>query len=95
MAAAELTLVLSGHLRRPQSADLRPFWRGFIELQKKLPAGKPVRQIVAHSWNPDLATLAHAVYAPQAERHEHQACFFRSSCFRSSLLTVSSRASIV
>ena len=76
MAAAELTLVLSGHLRRPQSADLRPFWRGFIELQKKLPAGKPVCQIAAHSWNPDLAPLAHAVYVPQAERHEHQACFY-------------------
>lgn len=76
MAAAELTLVLSGHLRRPQSADLRPFWRGFIELQKKLPADKPVRQIVAHSWNPDLAPLALAVYAAQAERHEHQACFY-------------------
>ncbi len=76
MAVAELTLVLSGHLRRPQSADMRPFWRGFIELQKKLPAGKPVRQIVAHSWNPELAPLAHAVYAPQAERHEHQARFY-------------------
>lgn len=73
---AELTLVLSGHLLRPQSADLRPFWLGFIELQKKLPAGKPVRQIVAHSWNPDLAPLVRAVYAPQAERHEHQACFY-------------------
>ena len=44
MAAANLTLVLSGHLRRPESADLRPFWRGFIELQKKLPAGKSVRR---------------------------------------------------
>lgn len=76
MATSELTLVLSGHLRRPQSADLRPFWRGFIELQKKLPTGKPVSQIVAHSWNPDLAPLAHAVYAPQVERHEHQACFY-------------------
>ncbi len=76
MPAAELTLVLSGHLRRPQSADLQPFWRGFIELQKRLPASKPVSQIVAHSWNPDLAPLACAVYAPQTERHEHQACFY-------------------
>jgi hypothetical protein len=65
MATAELTLVLSGHLCRPQSADLRPFWRGFIELQKKLPSGKPVSQIVAHSWNPGLASLAYAAYAPQ------------------------------
>jgi hypothetical protein len=76
MAASELKLVLSGHMRRPQSADLRPFWRGFIELQKKLPAGKPVRQIVVHSWNPDLAPLARAVYAPRAECHEHQDCIY-------------------
>ncbi|MEN3373023.1 hypothetical protein [Dechloromonas sp. ZS-1] len=76
MADTELTLVLSGHLCRPQSADLRPFWRGFVELQKKLPAGKPVRQIVAHSWNPDLAHLARTVYGPQLERHEQQACFY-------------------
>lgn len=73
---AGLTLVLSGHLIRPQSADLRPFWLGFIELQKKLPVSKPISQIVAHSWNPDLAPLVRAVYAPQAERHEHQACFY-------------------
>lgn len=76
MATAELTLVLSGHLCRPQSADLRPFWRGFIELQKKLPSGKPVSQIVAHSWNPGLASLAYAAYAPQKECHENQACFY-------------------
>lgn len=82
MAAAELTLVLSGHLRRPQSADLRPFWRGFIELQKKLPIGKPVRQIVAHSWNPDLASLAYAVYAPEVGLHEHQACFYPEFMFQ-------------
>jgi hypothetical protein len=82
MAVAELTLVLSGHLRRPQSADLRPFWRGFIELQKKLPAGKPVRQVVAHSWNPDLAPLVRAVYAPHAECHEHQACFYPEFMFQ-------------
>jgi hypothetical protein len=76
MEGAELTLVLSGHLRRPQSADLRPFWRGFIELQKKLPAKKLVSQIVVHSWNPDLADLARVVYAPHAELHEHQVCFY-------------------
>lgn len=79
---AELTLVLSGRLRQPQSLDLRPFWSAFIELQKKLPVGKPVRQIVAHSWNPDLAPLAQAVYAPQAERHEHQPCFYQELMLR-------------
>lgn len=76
MASSELTLVLSGHLCRPQSADLRPFWRGFIELQKKLPAKKPVSQIVVHSWNPELAGLARTVYAPHAELHEHQTPFY-------------------
>ncbi len=76
MAVAELTLVLSGHLRRPQSADLRPFWRGFIELQKKLPAGKAVRQIVAHSWNPELESLADFVYKPIIQSHELQQLFY-------------------
>ena len=71
----ELTLVLSGHLCRPQSADLRPFWRGFIELQRKLPTSRKVGQIVVHSWNPELAGLARAVYAPHAECHEIQPCF--------------------
>lgn len=72
----ELTLVLSGHVCRPQTADLRPFWRGFIELQRKLPTSRKVGQIVVHSWNPELAGLARAVYAPHAECHETQPCFY-------------------
>jgi hypothetical protein len=76
MATAELTLVLSGHLRRPNSADLRPFWQGFIELQKRLPKSKPVRQIVAHSWNPELGSLADFVYKPTARTHERQKLFY-------------------
>lgn len=76
MTGNELTLVLSGHLCRPHSADLRPFWRGFIELQKKLPSSKPVHQVVVHSWNPELADLAQVVYAPQVACHEHQGCFY-------------------
>ena len=60
MPRDELTLVLSGHLCRPQSADLRPFWRGFIELQRKLPTSRKLGQIVVHSWNPELAGLARA-----------------------------------
>lgn len=76
MSDAELTVVLSGHLCRPQSADMRPFWRGFIELQRKLPATRRVRHIVVHSWNPELAGLARLVYAPHAECHERQPCFY-------------------
>lgn len=76
MSDAELTVVLSGHLCRPQSADMRPFWRGFIELQRKLPATRRVRHFVVHSWNPELAGLARLVYAPHAECHERQPCFY-------------------
>ena len=72
----ELTLVLSGHVCRPQTADLRPFWCGFIELQRKLPTDRKVEQIVVHSWNPELADLARLVYAPHAECHEIQPCFY-------------------
>lgn len=86
VASAELTLVLSGHVRLPQSADLRPFWRGFIELQKKLPSDKPVRQIVTQSWNPDLGPLARAVYAPDAERHEDETRFQTELMYQIKLL---------
>lgn len=76
MPSDELTLVLSGHLCRPQSVDLRPFWHGFIELQRKLPISRKLGQIVVHSWNPEMAGLARSVYAPQAESHEAQPCFY-------------------
>ena len=75
MKGSGLTLVLSGHLCRPQTADHRTFWHGFIELQRRLPADKKVEKIVAHSWNPELADLVSNVYAPNADRHEHQRCF--------------------
>jgi hypothetical protein len=76
MVRDKLTIVLSGYLCRPQSADLRPFWHGFIELQHKLPTSRKVSQIVVHSWNPELASLAQVVYAPNLECHEAQPCFY-------------------
>ncbi len=76
MPDADLTLVLSGHLCRPQSADMRPFWCGFIELQRKLPTTRRVKYVVAHSWNQDLAGLVRLVYSPEAELHEPQASFY-------------------
>jgi hypothetical protein len=75
MSEVDLTLVLSGHLCRPESADMRPFWRGFIELQRKLPSSRKVRHIAAHSWNPELADLARFVYGSDVERHESQNSF--------------------
>lgn len=72
MPGSGLTLVLSGYLCRPQTANTRPFWLGFIELQRRLPSKKPVERIVAHSWNLELADLAKYVYAPQAYCHQHK-----------------------
>lgn len=77
MQQDELTLVLSGHLRRPQSVDLKPFWRGFIELQRKLPTLRKIGQIAVHSWNPELTDLAQVVYGPHFQCHEKQSCFYR------------------
>jgi hypothetical protein len=76
MSEVDLTLVLSGHLCRTESADMRPFWRGFIELQRKLPSARKVRHIAAHSWNPELADLARFVYSPDVECHEQQLSFY-------------------
>ena len=74
MAGSGMTLVLCGNLCQSQSADMRPLWDGFIELQKRLPSEKSVEQIVVHSWNPELADLASVVYEPQVECHEPQRC---------------------
>lgn len=71
-----LTIILSGHVRRPQSADLRPFWRGFIELQSKLPSCAEVKGFLVHSWNPELSALIDLVYSPRASQYEGQACFY-------------------
>lgn len=79
VVGSSLTLVLFGQLGHYQHAHLRPFWSGFIELQKRLPADKIVGQIVAHSWNPDLAGLARFVYAPIIEHHEHQGGIYPES----------------
>ncbi|NLR75022.1 hypothetical protein [Leeia aquatica] len=68
----EITLVLSGHVCRSQSTDMRPFWSGYIELQRKLPADCKIKHIATHSWNPELADLVNFVYAPAAVLHERQ-----------------------
>lgn len=72
----ELILVLSGDICHPQSADMLPFWCGFIELQRKLCSSIKVSQIVGHSWNPELSDLVELVYAPQAKLHEQQSCSY-------------------
>ncbi len=76
MTDSGLTLVMSGYLCRPQSANLLPFWHGFIELQRRLPLEKAVKKIVAHSWNMELADLAKHVYGNQTNYHENQHWFY-------------------
>lgn len=76
MPKVDLVLVLSGHICRPQSVDMRPFWKGFIELQRKLPVSRNIRFSAVHSWNPEFADLVKLVYAPDAERHEKQNNFY-------------------
>jgi hypothetical protein len=71
-----LVIVLSGHTCRPYSADLRPFWNGFIELQRKLPSHVNIQGIFVHSWNPEYSDLVDLVYAPRSPLHEEQSCFY-------------------
>ena len=71
-----LTIVLSGHIRELESADLRPFWLGFIELQRRLPTCAAIRQILAHSWNPEYKDLVELVYGPDACQHEKQTTLY-------------------
>jgi hypothetical protein len=73
MMTSDLTLVLSGHIRVPEAADMRPFWRGFIALQRRLPVRRKIRHIVAHSWSPEFAGLVRLVYAPDVELHDRRA----------------------
>jgi hypothetical protein len=70
MSNNDLTIVVFGNISQPKSKELISFWSGFIELQRKIPTKKIVNQIVCHSWNPELAELVKAVYAPVIEIHE-------------------------
>ncbi len=67
-----ITLVLSGHI----SGHILPFWRSFIQLQARLPVNKAVRQVVAHSFNPELTDLVKAVYAPHSMQCDHWEVFY-------------------
>lgn len=71
-----LTIIVSGHACRPQSADLRPFWCGFIELQRKLPEDAVIQDIFTHSWNPELSSLIDLVYAPRLSQNQKQPYFY-------------------
>ena len=56
----ELTIVISGQICRENSANLKAFWEGFINIQRALPKINKL-QIVAHSWNPEFDDLVKTV----------------------------------
>jgi hypothetical protein len=66
----DLTIVIFGKICQDKSKQLNSFWSGFIELQRRIPNNKIVRQLICHSWNPELAELVKVVYAPLIELHE-------------------------
>ncbi|MCE0493765.1 hypothetical protein [Vibrio salinus] len=59
-----LTICLYGHICRDNSANLKSFWNGFINIQKQIPKTDNIN-IVAHSWNPEFYDLVQKVYAPK------------------------------
>lgn len=71
----EIVLILSGHVCRPNSANLIPFWKGFIEIQNKLPRETQIINIYGHSWNPEYRYLVELVYNCTKQAHEVQPSF--------------------
>lgn len=68
----DLTIVLTGGLGCPDTLNLKAFWRGFILLQRALPADADVVQIAAYGGRPELAGLVRVAYAPSVERYEDE-----------------------
>jgi hypothetical protein len=66
-----ITVALSGYF----CGDALSFWKAFIEIQAKLPKNKVVRQIVAHSFNPELAEMINLAYAPQVIEYDEREMF--------------------
>lgn len=71
----ELIIVISGQICRDNSANLRNFWRGFINIQRSV-SGIDGLKIVAHSWNPEFDALVKEVYKPFLIKSEKQTSFF-------------------
>lgn len=64
MYTDDLTLVLYGRTCYDLKKDTNLFWSRFIELQKKIPTGQKIRQIVVHTWSFEHKNLIDAVYGP-------------------------------
>lgn len=75
-SSRSIKVILSGHVVRPETADMRPFWQGFIDLQKGLAGCDKVDVISCHSWNPGTQDFVKHVYSPLNHTCEPQPPFF-------------------
>jgi hypothetical protein len=67
---SNLPIVISGYARKPNCNNLKPFWSGFINIQKIQTEKKLV--FYCHTWNPELKDLINSVYRPKALKTELQ-----------------------
>lgn len=65
-------LAISGQICRENSACLKNFWSGFVNIQNAVTVES---SIVAHSWNPEYDELVSKVYSPVAYLSEKQPSF--------------------
>ena len=68
-----LPIIISGYARSPSSINLKPFWSGFLNLQKIQTKKKFI--FYCHSWNPELNRLIKSVYKPKLLLSEIQPNF--------------------
>lgn len=72
-----LNIVISGQVVRENSANLKAFWGGFVNIQKSIPDVENLN-IFAHSWNPEMDDVVSSVYAPKKLHSEKQPNFSSS-----------------
>lgn len=73
--AGRYLLAISGQVCREYSGDLRGFWSGFINIQRRVNAGDSQLDIIAHSWSPACDELVKCVYDPLILSSESQPSF--------------------
>lgn len=72
----KLVIVISGQIVRENSANLKNFWRGFINIQNAIYNIDELK-IVGHSWNPEFDNLVKSVYNIDILESEKQNSFVK------------------
>ena len=71
---SQLVMAISGQIVRENSASLKNFWQGFINIQNAIYDIDDLK-IVAHSWNVEFDGLVKNVYGMQILLSEKQPDF--------------------